>query len=409
MKKTIFFLLALALSTTACLKQSTATGTPTETGVAEILATPTPGGSATLPLPQDFAVIDSPSFLFIDFQDAQNGWGVASSDTGYTETHQGSPGYILRSADGGTTWLDVTPSELDDVAYNSRLTVLDVNTAWALIPDADFATGTLYRTVDGGATWSSNPVPFGGADMQFLDPLTGRVLADRGAGAGSNAVEMFQSSDGGVTWTSVFHNDPSRGGVSDSLPLSGIKNGMTFLDADTGWVTGTRPMDGDIYLFVTHDGGASWAVQPIATPAGYESNQYNPFAPIFFGQDGFLPLMIYFPGGNIEQVFYVTHDGGATWTADPENGSQVVRPGSYSFADALNGYSWNGGSNFYFTTDGAQNWTGMGLTLDLSDSLSRIDFVSGGTGWALTGPFDSGQSWLYRTSDGGATWTQLIP
>ena len=52
-------------------------------------------------------------------------------------------------------------------------------------------------------------------------------------------MELFQTSDGGATWLSVYNNDPTRPDSSNSLPLSGIKNGMTFLDANTGWVTGT--------------------------------------------------------------------------------------------------------------------------------------------------------------------------
>ena len=55
--------------------------------------------------------------------------------------------------------------------------------------------------------------------MQFLDADTGRALAGRGAGAGSEAVELFQTSDGGASWTSVFHDDPGQAGSSDSLPL----------------------------------------------------------------------------------------------------------------------------------------------------------------------------------------------
>ncbi|NTV37993.1 MAG: hypothetical protein HGA82_02225 [Anaerolineales bacterium] len=211
-------------------------------------------------------------------------------------------------------------------------------------------------------------------------------------------------------WGSTpMFNDPSLPGSSDTLPLSGIKNGMTFADASTGWVTGTRPVDGEVYLFVTHDGGSTWAMQGISLPEGYEYNQYMPRAPFFFGQEGFLPLTIYFPGSAIEQVFCLTHDSGASWDCDPANAARVVRPGRYSFSDALNGYTWNGGDLMYFTTDGAQNWAGMGVTLDLTDTLAQLDFVDGYLGWALTGQDDTGASRLYRTEDGGATWTQLIP
>jgi len=399
MKRIAIPLIFLAFALTAC-NLPAGTATPTEVVITEF-PTPSPTEeSIAIPLPAGLPVVDAPALIFVDFQDAAHGWGLASTGTGS----------IVRSEDGGATWLDVTPSRLTEVGYATHLSILDVNTVWALIPNADFVTGTLYRTADGGATWTSNPVPFGGADVQFLDPGVGRALADRGAGAGSNAVEMYQTSDGGLTWVSVYQNDPTQPGSSDSLPLSGIKNGMTFVDANTGWVTGTRPVDGEIYLFFTHDGGATWAMQGLSLPDGYEYNQYMPFAPLFFGQEGFLPVTISFPGGNLEQVFFVTHDGGATWSADPENASQVITyPGRFAFADALNGYAWNGGGLMYFTTDGAQNWAGMAVTLDLTDTLAQLDFVDAYTGWALTGQDETGVSRLFHTEDGGVSWTQLTP
>jgi len=354
-----------------------------------------------LPPPPNLPVVLFPTLVLIDFQDTNHGWGIASNDGGY----------ILRTVDGGTTWLNATPPGLTGIGYSTNLSVLNVNTVWMLVPNVDFFTGLLYHTVDGGLSWTSVTVPFGGADIQFLDGSTGRALAGRGVGLGSNPVEMYQSSDGGVTWISVFNNDPTRADTSENLPLSGIKNGMTFLNANTGWVTGTRPVDGEVYLFVTHDGGASWGQQSIPLPAGYESYQYMPQAPVFFGSDGFLPLMIYL-AETTEFTFYSSHDGGTTWTGNPTNANRVVTPGQYAFSDALHGWCWDGGSNLYSTNNGAQTWGSTLTSLDLNERLSQIDFVPGigsqFTGWALTNVDEAGHSQLYKSTDNGITWTQLI-
>lgn len=399
----------LILAMVACTQvQLPPTGTPITSANSPtpvtIPETPTPVATAvnTPPVtPPNMPVVASPALIHIAFLNANNGWGIASNNGGY----------LLRTVDGGMTWLNATPIGLTGIGYSTTLSVLDVNTAWALVPNADFFTGTLYRTSDGGLTWTSSSVPFGGGSLQFLDPNTGRVLADRGAGAGSQSVEMFQTSDGGATWLSVYNNDPTRPDSSNSLPLSGIKNGMTFLDANTGWVSGTIPIDGEVYLFATHDGGISWEPQAIPLPVGYSSYQYMPQPPVFFGTDGYLPLGIFLTN-TTDFTFFATHDGGTTWSGDPTNTSRVIKQGPYSFADSMHGWSWDGGTTLYQTSDGAQTWSGITTTLDLSGRLSQLVFVprSNGQfiGWALTGQDDAGHSQLYKTTDNGGTWT-LIP
>jgi photosystem II stability/assembly factor-like uncharacterized protein len=368
---------------------------------------PGPSGTSTstkihFSTPPAFPVNPAPVLVRIVFQDAINGWGISIENSGS----------ILRTVDGGTDWLNVTPSGLTGIGYSTNLYVLDNNKVWVLVPNADFFTGRLFRTLDGGVTWNFFDVPFGGGFIQFLDGITGRVLADRGAGLGSNSVEMYQTSDGGESWLSVYNNDPSRPDSSNSLPLSGIKNGMFFLNANTGWVTGTRPVDGEVYLFLTQDGGISWQQQSIPLPAGYENFQYMPQAPVIFGRDGFLPLLIYL-SNSTDLTFYFTRDGGTTWTGDPKIASRVSIPGHFSFTDGIHGWNWDGGTSLFSTTNSALSWVALPTNLDLKDRLAQIDFVRGPgdqfTGWALTSVDDSGHAQLYKSTDNGAAWTQLIP
>lgn len=368
------------------------TGTSTATPEPALTLAPVPTASVT-PVSLALPVFAAPVLVRIDFQDAQTGWGIASN----------ANGAVLRTLDGGSTWLDASPPGLGSLGLSANLAVLDANTAWVLAPGTDFFAGTLYRTRDGGITWSSSKVPFGGAYLQFVDSNHGRALAERGAGTGSEAVELFQTSDGGAHWTSVFHNDPGLPGSSDSLPLAGIKNGMIFVDANTGWVTGSIPVDGDVYLYITRDGGVSWSPVSLPLPAGYEKFQYLPQAPVFFGKDGFLPLTIYRPEA-ADLTFYTTHDGGLTWSG----AGQEVKPGLVAFTDGLHAWCWDGGTTLYTTRDGAQTWDTLQPALDLSGNLSRLEFVPGFTGWALTRLDDSGHSQLYRTTD-GVHWTTLIP
>ena len=398
----IFLLLILGLQ--ACIPVQTP-GIPTGT-LNSVTPASIPTQTVVIPTftvpPPDLPAVSPPDLIHIKFLDPYNGWGISVDGSGQ----------LLRTVDGGITWLNTTPPDMTGIGYSTVLDVLNNNTVWVLVPNEDFFTGVLFHTIDGGLNWTSGDVPFGGASLQFLDSTTGRAMAGRGVGLGSNAVEMFQTSDGGATWHSVFNDDPSRSDSTDSLPFSGIKNGMIFLDAGTGWVTGTRPMAGDIYLFATRDGGATWVQLTIPLPAGYDSYQYYPQAPIFIKNDGFLPLMIYLQD-TTELTFFISHDGGNTWNGNPLVVGRMIPPGQVSFGDARRAWGWDGGSRIYFTTDGSQTWTALTSSLDLSGRLAQMEFVPGPsdqfTGWALSSVDESGHSQLFRTTDNGTTWTLVVP
>jgi photosystem II stability/assembly factor-like uncharacterized protein len=400
-RRLILLILALLLAACTPISQTTAPAPAGVAGTPVISLTDTPVSIPSItPAPLALPTVPSPALIHIDFINTNNGWGIATNDNGY----------ILHTIDGGRTWLNATPAGISPIGFSTSFFALDANTAWVLPAGTDFYASVLYHTNDGGATWASNPVPFSSALIQFLDAATGRALADRGGTAGSNAVELYQTSDGGLTWRSVFYNNPDQAGSSDSLPFGGVKSGMTFIDANTGWVTGSGPMTRGVYLFMTRDGGASWTRQSLPLPVGYdETYQYITSAPIFFGSYGYLPLLVFPPDGNTNMTFYTSSDGGASWNGDPGNASRAITPGHYSFSDAAHGHLWPGGANLYFTNDGAQTWESMTVSLDLYDFLSQLDFVDANTGWALSGPAENGHTRLFITTNSGATWVPLIP
>lgn len=387
--------LAVLLAALACSLGSTSTPVipavptiPSIPAVPVATATATAVPATTAPASSSLPVAASPSIQLLDMLDVNNGWAL--TDTA-----------VIRTTDGGSSWLMASPSGLS--GSPSSAFFLDASTAWLAVMGADPTTGTLFHTTDGGASWSSAAVPFGGGSLKFTDPLHGWELVGLSAGMSHEAVAVYRTSDGGTTWTRAIIDDPSVSGYSDSLPLVGDKNGISALDAAHAWVTGTQPSDDFIYVYATQDGGTSWIHQNFSIPSGYSPAQTSANLPVFFGSNqAVLPVMLF--SNNNASVFYVSQDGGQTWTAT----TPVAQGGFLAVASASDFFVWDGGTSLNASQDAGANWTTITPNVKLKDNLVSFQFVNATTGWALTSDANSHHI-LYKTTDGGATWTILIP
>jgi photosystem II stability/assembly factor-like uncharacterized protein len=329
---------------------------------------------------------DISSIHMLDFQ---NGWMVTNS-------------YILRTMDGGVSWHDVTPSGASTLGFGTGTSFLDSNRGWILIADPNdpVNAGRLYHTTDGGVHWNENFVPFGGGDIQFLDDDNGWMMLPADVGAGNMAVKFFQTMDGGKNWSQIFSNLPTDANSNKSLPHGGIKSGFTPLSLQEAWVSGQSYVSNDFYLYHSTDGGHTWkqAEDPIPN-TGEAMYQLQP--PVFFDQQtGILPMTIGSEGSNT--LFLRTHDDGATWTM----GAAVPGSGRYSVASLNDLFVWFG-NGLSVSHDGGQSWTTITPNVNLSDTLSQFQFVDAQTGWAIASDAN-GHTSLYKTIDGGQTWTVQI-
>ncbi len=364
------------------IEVSTATKEPSPTSIIpSATATEQPIPAATPTAEFTFEVVDSPLLTKIEMLDPFNGWGQAVNR-------------ILRTENGGQTWLDITPSDIpNDPAY-AQSYFLDAQRGWVLIEDRDnFSVGVLYQTIDGGKNWRWRNTPFGRSEITFLDGENGYALTDLGAGAGSMGVAIWQTKNSGDDFNRVFLH---KSGYDASLPMSGIKNGISFIDPQNGWVTGSQPQDAFIWFYRTRDGGFSWEHQVLEMPTAYETAQTSAYAPHFFenGQ-GLLP--VYLHGEKSAMVFYRSVDGGENWDA-----TQVLPTrGKYAIFSAKEIIVWDGGETLFFSLDAGENWQSRITTWQPLDTFRSLDFVSTTEGWGLT---DDG---LYRTEDGGKTWEKI--
>ena len=165
---------------------------------------------------------------------------------------------FYHTANFGEHWVTATPPDLAKQMHDYPLIssfFTSGNTGYILLSRPEDKS-LLYRTGDGGETWTTTELDFPGGQMYFISSTEGYMLSSLGVAAGSEYVAINKTTDGGKTWQTVFSHEPGQ--VSDNLPSSGSKNGFTFLDANVGFITGSEPVVEDLYLYRTADGGQNW-------------------------------------------------------------------------------------------------------------------------------------------------------
>jgi len=359
--------------------------------------------------------------------DALTGWAVdAEGDSGVAA--KGAVESVVRTTDGGVHWRDVTPHAPPGQKLASLVLQVDWLTsliAWVELPlDNPTRTPLLFRTVDGGRTWTHATIP-GYGSIDFVDArngwlMSGNIVLTRVGPPPwrrNEEADIYRSTDGGATWAKVASaraNDERSG-----LPFAGSKKTITFLNTTTGWITGTRELGAAsplAYLYVTHDGGHSWRLQKLPPlPATVPYRADAPTIQFFTARDGILSRAYSVPNTvhpvAFGVVFYVTHNGGTTWTpttpplATPlTNSSDISREyqGS-SFADVNHGWVVNYGGTLYVTSDSGRHWTTRSRLNRVP--VGQIDFVSPQLGWAVGQGNDF--AYLEKTVDGGRTWAPV--
>ncbi len=147
--------------------------------------------------------------------------------------------------------------------------------------------GKVYRTVDGGNTWtdvSPDTTAAGNATATYnaLSVISGKTLY-----VGGTSRKLFRSTDAGATWTDltlVQTTNPSTIAASTSISL------MIMNDANNGYIYAGS------YLLTTTDGWATWTYDMSPQGAGSMSIYPKTPAPIQNKKLYLMPLIAGFGG-----------------------------------------------------------------------------------------------------------------
>jgi len=335
---------------------------------------------------------------------AQDGWAR-------TTTYQ-----LLRTADGGQTWIDRTPIELP--IYLSSGFFLDAQTAWVSLSLQYSNRHGLLHTTDGGQTWSQYPYGPGGS-LHFTDALNGWAIAGD-VGAGNAFWYLSQTSDGGKTWSPILVTPPSP---EPSLPPGTIV--LCNICRDTFYYDPARMIivngdlehpGGSVSMEVSFDLGQTWRDQNLPLPQAETDALVVPDMPTFFDErEGLLPVHLLkenpdYSYSEQRLIFYATQDGGASWSLLP---GVLDAVSVYSFLQVvLSGDVYvKCGNALCASHDRARTWQTVSSDLDFTStdtrSVNAIDFIDSRTGWVLI--MDNEVTSLFHTTDGGVHWNLMTP
>jgi len=369
--------------------------------------TPTLSGSAIA----HFVAGQKIDVTYIHMVDVNQGWGIGGL--------MRASDHVFRTADGGQTWRDVTPSQPVPDAGGSIEALgyfLNADTAWVAYGPPPESGGMpqyiqVWKTKDGGGTWSYSSIDtsvvsgeaFSPYWFNFADSQHGWLMVYLGAGMMHAYVALFMTIDGGATWTDIL--DP----YTDLDIQSFSKTGMVFVDPQTGWLTrDSQGVDPTPHIFLTTDSGVTWRRIDLPAPADlptlYDSYSCGSYSPNSFSA---LSVIIALKCHDqttfkIEKDYaYFTSDGGTTWQTYPLPADYTLGKGLYFFSPQ-DGLAL--GRKIYKTSDGGQTWKLIQqVTWD-----GQFSFVSMDLGWAYVSN-DQGEFALVKTMNGGETWTMLHP
>lgn len=267
----------------------------------------------------------------------------------------GRDNQLFRSTNGGQDWTEIPLSCDEPRGFNfvdDQVIVLS------------HSGGSIFRSTDSGDTWTEIPLEYTyRGEAHFPTNTVGYIFQQSGG-------PLLKSMDAGATWDSIYQFD-ANAYYGD------------WLDENIGYL-----YDQNRHIFKTIDGGSNWT---LITDTGVPGNLRHLVA---MSES---ELVAYVFPSNI----FRSTDSGVTWV----NNTTI---GAGQFGLRFEGIHNNGsdfwvsswGTEILYSTDGLQTATSQ--FLGLRPSFEAVAFPSNEIGYAL-----QERMGMFKTTDGGNTWTQL--
>ena len=252
-------------------------------------------------------------------------------------------GGVWKSEDNGTTFRPVFDKagaqSIGALAIDPR----DPKTIWAGTGEAwtrnSVSIGDgIWKSTDGGENWTR----MGLAKTEritriVVDPANSSIVYACAPGAlwsDSSDRGLYRTTDGGASWTQILKGSNLSTGCSSvtldpSNPrhlFAGLwdfrRKGWTFRSGGDGPAapSGSRMME-------SHDGGISWTLLDAATRSGLPKGPWGRVEVVFAPSN---PKTVYAFIENVRSALYASADGGRTWEERDRSQGMVWRPFYFS-------------------------------------------------------------------------------
>jgi photosystem II stability/assembly factor-like uncharacterized protein len=283
-------------------------------------------------------------------------------------------------------WLRRTTGLIDDETGENIATIINnsvelegclmqnATTAWVVGQRA-----LIFRTTNGGANWTGGRSELGATitlrSIAFspTTPTLGIVVGG-GATAGNNYT--LRTTDGGTSWNRTRIVAPAA-------------NSIRFIGATTAVLAGRAGTTAR-----TTDGGSTWTENPVAA---ITTNLFG----MSFAPDNATGMVV----GDAGRVIRTTN-GGQSWTIIPVGTNAGFR--SVHLFDANTAWICGDSGIVLHTTNGGTSWVRQPTPNTIS-RLGGMTFQTRFTGYIVGGGPGTALSVLYRTTNGGVTWTDVTP
>ncbi|MFN2449530.1 MAG: sialidase [Candidatus Baltobacteraceae bacterium] len=262
---------------------------------------------------------------------------------------------------------------------------------------------------------------FSHLDFRNIGPLPGRIDTVSGVSGdprvyyGGGLGGLFKSSDGGVSWEPVFHQQS----VSSIGAVAVAPSDPSIVYAGTGEPNLRNDVAFGNGVYKSSDAGATWQHVGLDASGSVARIAIDPVDP----QRVFVAVSGDFYAANGERGIFKTTDGGTTWRKVLSSGertgasSVAIDPRDPKHLIAGMWEAWrtpyhlnSGGKDdgLYASSDGGEHWArlqGNGLP---GGTMGRIDVrFAPGNPKRVYALIESNEGTLWRSDDGGKTWAVI--